>query len=225
MASLMSLLTGQQPGAFEGFQLKDLWDKDRWERRERDVQNPRYAEAGLPPQMTNLYKGREFTKPTMLDREMPITHNPQMVAGTMAAPWANAQSQMLPGPAPARPPQNVYSQMAPVRDRPSPMPPPASMMPPQQAGTPAGPAYNRPPPNYIQRTLDTGIPGYFGRPDTVATEEEAEEMSAYRSQMLADLLAETSEEPEVKQISYYRKKKRSPKTWRSKSRGYRLKRV
>jgi len=241
MASLMSLLTGQQPGAFEGFQLKDLWDKDRWERREREVQNPRYAEAGLPPQMTNLYKGREFTNPNRLDREMPTAPNPQMVASTMAAPWANAQSQMLPGPAPARPPQNVYSQMAPVRDRPSPMPPPASMMPPQfsspmqpegaltapprQPGTPTGPAYNRPPPNYIQRTLDTGIPGYFGRPDTVATEEEAEEMSAYRSQMLADLLAETSEEPEVKQISYYKKKKRSPKTWRSKSRGYRLKRV
>jgi len=99
------------------------------------------------------------------------------------------------------------------------------MMSPQQVGTPTGPEYNRPPPNYIQRTLDTGIPGYFGRPDTVATEEEVEAMNAYRGQMLADLLAETSEEPEVKPISYYRKKKRSPKTWRSKSRGYRLKRV
>ena len=221
MASLMSLLTGQQPGAFEGFQLKDLWDKDRWERREREVQNPRYAEAGLPPQMTNLYKGREFTNPTMLDREMPTAPNPQMVASTMAAPWANAQSQMLPDPrqAPAR--------MAPVRDRPYPMPSPPSMVPPQQAGTSAGPEYNRPPPNYIQRTLDTGIPGYFGNPnaDTQATEEEVEAMNAYRNQMLSDLLAETSEEPEVKQISYYRKKKRSPKTWRSKSRGYRLKRV
>jgi len=219
MASLMSLLTGHRPGAFEGFQMKDLWDKDRWERRERQVQNPRFADEGLPPQMTNWYKGREFTNPNRLDREMPITPNPQMVAGTMAAPWANAQSQMLPDPrqAPAR--------MAPVRDRPSPMPSPPSMMLPQQAGTPTGPAYNRPPPNYIQRTLDTGIPGYFGRPDTVATEEEVEAMNAYRGQMLADLLAETSEEPEVKPISYYRKKKRSPKTWRSKSRGYRLKRV
>jgi len=185
MASLMSLLTGQQPGAFEGFQLKDLWDKDRWERREREVQNPRYAEAGLPPQMTNLYKGREFTNPNRLDREMPTAPNPQMVASTMAAPWANAQSQMLPGPAPARPPQNVYSQMAPRFS--SPMQPEGALTAsPGQPGTPAGPAYNRPPPNYIQRTLDTGIPGYFGRPDTVATD---------------------------------------PKTWRSKSRGYRLKRV
>jgi mRNA-degrading endonuclease RelE of RelBE toxin-antitoxin system len=67
--------------------------------------------------------------------------------------------------------------------------------------------------------------GSVAPPLDLATEEEVEAMNAYRSQMLADLLAETSEEPEVKPISYYRKKKRSPKTWRSKSRGYRLKRV
>jgi len=236
MASLMSLLTGHQPGAFEGFRMKDLFDKDRWDREQRTWSGQRTPTGpsdlrttrGGEPMMTNWYKGREvtnpgqgreFTNPIMLDREMPITPNPQMVASTMAAPWANAQSQMLPDPrqAPAR--------MAPVRDRPFPMPSPPSMMSPQQVGTPTGPEYNRPPPNYIQRTLDTGIPGYFGRPDTVATEEEVEAMNAYRGQMLADLLAETSEEPEVKPISYYRKKKRSPKTWRSKSRGYRLKRV
>ena len=236
MASLMSLLTGHRPGAFEGFQMKDLFDKDRWERRERQVQNPRFADEGLPPQMTNWYKGRgvtnpgqgrEFTNPTMSDREMPITPNPQMVASTRAAPRPNvgpgvSLMNRTPAPStrgylPATGPQPAFS---------SPMQPEGALTAsPGQPGTPAGPAYNRPPPNYIQRTLDTGIPGYFGRPDTVATEEEVEAMNAYRNQMLSDLLAETSEEPEVKQISYYRKKKRSPKTWRSKSRGYRLKRV
>ena len=80
-----------------------------------------------------------------------------------------------------------------------------------------GPEYSSLPPNHVQRTLDTGIPGYFGNPnaDTVATEEEVEAMNAYRNQMLTDLLAETSEEPEVKAISYYKKKnkkKRSSQT-------------
>ena len=81
MASLMSLLTGHRPGAFEGFQMKDLWDKDRWERRERQVQNPRFADEGLPPQMTNWYKGRgtpeEVTSRNRLDRVMPSTPNTQ----------------------------------------------------------------------------------------------------------------------------------------------------
>ena len=66
----------------------------------------------------------------------------------------------------------------------------------------------------------------FVPPLDIATEEEVEAMNTYRNQMLTDLLAETSEEPEVKAISYYKKKKkRSPKTYRSQSRGYRLKRI
>jgi len=40
--------------------------------------------------------------------------------------------------------------------------------------------------------------------------------------MLTDLLAETSIEDEPRIVSRYKKKKkRSPKTWRSKARGYR----
>ena len=67
--------------------------------------------------------------------------------------------------------------------------------------------------------------GLVAPPPDIATEEEVEAMNAYRNQMLTDLLAETSEEPEVKAISYYKRKKRSPKTYRSRSSGYGLKRI
>jgi len=233
MASLMSLLTGHRPGAFEGFQMKDLWDKDRWDRRERQVQNPRFADEAGEPMMTNWYKGRgapeEVTSRNRLDRVMPTTPSRQMVTSTRAYQPSNVGpgvSLMNRTPAPstrgypttgARWSGGAALLPERVQTRETVVPGPLSI----------GPEYNRPPPNYIQRTLDTGIPGYFGNPnaDTVATEEEVEAMNAYRNQMLTDLLAETSEEPEVKAISYYKKKKRSPKTYRSKSRGYRLKRI
>ena len=222
MASLMSLLTGHRPGAFEGFQMKDLWDKDRWERRERQVQNPRFADEGLPPQMTNWYKGRgtpeEVTSRNRLDRVMPSTPNTQARVQTRALPpRPNIQSEPL-SDSGARWSGGAALLPERVQTRETVVPGPLSI----------GPEYSSLPPNHVQRTLDTGIPGYFGNPnaDTVATEEEVEAMNAYRNQMLTDLLAETSEEPEVKAISYYKKKKkRSPKTYRSKSRGYRLKRI
>jgi len=228
MASLMSLLTGHRPGAFEGFQMKDLFDKDRWEREKRQVQNPRFADEGLPPQMTNWYKEREFTNPNRLDRDdmgasriqggRQSQPNTQMVANMQALqPNPNIQAQRLPASPGARWSGGAALLPERVQTRETVAPGPLSI----------GPEYSSLPPNHIQRTLDTGIPGYFGNPnaDTVATEEEVEAMNAYRNQMLTDLLAETSEEPEVKAISYYKKKKkRSPKTYRSKSVGYRLRR-
>ena len=38
-------LTGHQPGAFKGFSLKDILDKDMWERTQRIRQQPGWAEA------------------------------------------------------------------------------------------------------------------------------------------------------------------------------------
>ena len=223
MASLMSLLTGHRPGAFEGFQMKDLFDKDRWERKQRQVQNPRFAEEGLPPQMTNWYKGRGTPEANVIKTRdaggAPIYQGPQQQARVQTralSPAPNIQSERLPASG-ARWGGGAALMPERVQTRETVVPGPLSI----------GPEYSSLPPNHIQRTLDTGIPGYFGNPnaDTVATEEEVEAMNAYRSQMLSDLLAETSEEPEVKAISYYKKKKRSPKTWRSKSTGYRLKRI
>ena len=66
-------LTGHQPGAFKGFSLKDILDKDMWERTQRIRQQPgwseasgRYEKVGEPlfdertgeKMMTNWYKGR-----------------------------------------------------------------------------------------------------------------------------------------------------------------------
>jgi len=50
-------LTGHKPGAFKGFSLKDIIDKDLWERRERKFPSPRYAEEGLDAPTTAWYKG------------------------------------------------------------------------------------------------------------------------------------------------------------------------
>ena len=190
MASLMSLLTGHRPGAFEGFQMKDLFDKDRWERKQRQVQNPRFADEGLPPQMTNWYKGRgtpeEVTSRNRLDRVMPSTPNTQARVQTRAlSPAPNIQSQPLSDPLASGARWGGGAALLPEREQ--------------------------------TRT--------FVPPLDLATEEEVEAMNAYRNQMLTDLLAETSEEPDVKAISYYKKKKRLPKTYRSQSRGYRLKRI
>ena len=253
MASLMSLLTGHRPGAFEGFQMKDLWDKDRWERRERQVQNPRFADEGLPPQMTNWYKGRgapeEVNSRNVVDRVMPRTPNTQANAKLFPLrPSPNIQVQRLTDPGRTTPlqqqridtgrdqiqretqglrtPPNIYGD-ARVAPNPYARPnllnifSPLPVMRGDQMGS-------QQPSNGGSRFGDWWrklSPALQEEDDTVATEEEVEAMNAYRSQMLTDLLAETSEEPEVKAISYYKKKKRSPKTYRSKSRGYRLKRI
>ena len=50
-------LTGHRPGAFKGFSLKDILDKDMWERRERLNQGRRFEETGVP-ETTNWYRGR-----------------------------------------------------------------------------------------------------------------------------------------------------------------------
>ena len=232
MASLMSLLTGHPQGSFQGFKMKDLFDKERWDREQRtwsgqraptgpnDLRTNRAGE----PMMTNWYRGRgapeEITSRNRLDRVMPSTPNTQARVQTRALPpRPNIQSEPL-SDSGARWSGGAALLPERVQTRETVVPGPLSVGP--------EPMVNyRPPPNFIQRTLDSGIPGYFGNPnaDTVATEEEVEAMNTYRNQMLTDLLAETSEEPEIKAISYYKKKKRSPKTYRSQSRGYRLKRI
>ena len=55
-------LTGHQPGAFKGFSMKDIFDKDMWERRERLNQGRRLEETGVPD-TTAIYKG--MAKPGM----------------------------------------------------------------------------------------------------------------------------------------------------------------
>ena len=192
MASLMSLLTGHRPGAFEGFQMKDLFDKDRWERRDRKFPSPRYAEEGLPTPQTAWYKGRGTPEANVIKTRdaggAPIYQGPQQQARVQTralSPAPNIQSQPLSDPLASGARWGGGAALLPEREQ--------------------------------TRT--------FVPPLDLATEEEVEAMNAYRNQMLTDLLAETSEEPEVKAISYYKKKKRSPKTYRSQSRGYRLKRI
>ena len=200
MASLMSLLTGHPQGSFQGFKMKDLFDKERWDREQRtwsgqrtptgpsDLRTNRAGE----PMMTNWYKGRGTPEANVIKTRdaggAPIYQGPQQ--------QARVQTRAL-SPAP-----NIQSQ--PLSD-------------PLASGARWGGGAALMPEREQTRT--------FVPPLDLATEEEVEAMNAYRNQMLTDLLAETSEEPEVKAISYYKKKKRSPKTYRSQSRGYRLKRI
>ena len=86
-------LTGHQPGAFKGFSLKDIIDKDLWERKQRtwsgqmEPTGPgdlRLSRGG-EPMMTNWYKGRgagggAADQPRMAigrDRPFPITPRQQ----------------------------------------------------------------------------------------------------------------------------------------------------
>jgi len=198
MASLMSLLTGHRPGAFRGFKMGDLFDKERWDRMPRtwsgqrtptgpnDIRTNRAGE----PMMTNWYKGRGTPEANVIKTRdaggAPIYQGPQQ--------QAIAQTRALP------PRPTIQSE--PLSD--------------SGARWSGGAALL---PERVQTRT-------FVPPLDIATEEEVEAMNAYRSQMLSDLLAETSEDPEIKPISYYKKKKkRSPKTYRSQSRGYRLKRI
>ena len=200
MASLMSLLTGHRPGAFEGFKMKDLFDKERWDREQRtwsgqrtptgpnDLRTNRAGE----PMMTNWYKGRGAQEANVIKTRdaggAPIYQGPQQQANAKLFPL--------------RPSPRVQAQ---------------ALSDPLASGAKWGGGAALLPERVQTRAL---VP-----PLDIATEEEVEAMNAYRNQMLTDLLAETSEEPEVKAISYYKRKKRSPKTYRSQSRGYRLKRI
>ena len=200
MASLMSLLTGHRPGAFEGFKMKDLFDKDRWNREQRtwsgqrtptgsnDLRTNRAGE----PMMTNWYKGRGTPEANVIKTRdaggAPIYQGPQQQANAKLFPL--------------RPSPRVQAQ---------------ALSDPLSSGAKWGGGAALLPERVQTRAL---VP-----PLDIATEEEVEAMNAYRNQMLTALLAETSEEPEVKAISYYKRKKRSPKTYRSQSRGYRLKRI
>ena len=200
MASLMSLLTGHRPGAFEGFKMKDLFDKDRWNREQRtwsgqrtptgsnDLRTNRAGE----PMMTNWYKGRGTPEANVIKTRdaggAPIYQGPQQQANAKLFPL--------------RPSPRVQAQ---------------ALSDPLSSGAKWGGGAALLPERVQTRAL---VP-----PLDIATEEEVEAMNAYRNQMLTDLLAETSEEPEVKAISNYKRKKRSPKTYRSQSRGYRLKRI
>ena len=200
MASLMSLLTGHRPGAFRGFKMGDLLDKDRWDREQRtwsgqrtptgpnDLRTNRAGE----PMMTNWYKGRGTPEANVIKTRdaggAPIYQGPQQQANAKLFPL--------------RPSPRVQAQ---------------ALSDPLSSGAKWGGGAALLPERVQTRAL---VP-----PLDIATEEEVEAMNAYRNQMLTDLLAETSEEPEVKAISYYKRKKRSPKTYRSQSRGYRLKRI
>ena len=124
-------LTGHQPGAFKGFSLKDILDKDLWERRERLNQGRRFEETGVP-ETTNWYRGRG--RPEMMGprvgaaevgvKENLLSANPDMFAGVNqrafdATTLANQQRRnALWGSGPsvahtraARPWANIQSQM------------------------------------------------------------------------------------------------------------------
>ena len=218
MASLMSLLTGHRPGAFRGFKMGDLFDKERWDRMPRtwsgqrtptgptDIRTNRAGE----PMMTNWYRGRNqdggeaaHTQHAMANLPSPVYQGPNTQGySEVRALSPNPQIREEKLPLFRNPFRNPESQST---------------------------RYNVTKTSYAPyggsiRSDQMGG-GLVAPPLDIATEEEVEAMNAYRSQMLSDLLAETSEEPEVKAISYYKKKKRSPKTYRSQSRGYRLKRI
>lgn len=124
-------LTGHKPGAFTGFSLKDILDKDMWERRERLNQGRRFEETGVP-ETTNWYRGRG--RPEMMGPEVGaaevgvkenlLSSNPDMYAGVNqrafdAATLANQQRRNAlwgSGPAvahtrAARPWANIQAQM------------------------------------------------------------------------------------------------------------------
>jgi hypothetical protein len=74
----LEALSGHRPGAFTGMTMKDLFDKDMWERLPREFPSPRYAEEGLPTPTTAWYGGaggQPTAPPAMAlgrDRPFPI---------------------------------------------------------------------------------------------------------------------------------------------------------
>ena len=123
-------LTGHRPGAFKGFSLKDILDKDMWERRERlgGRQSRQFEQTGVVP-TTNWYRGRgKVMGPKVGAVETEVRENrlmderPDMFAGVNqrafdAATLANQQRRNAlwgSGPATvsaARPWANIQSRM------------------------------------------------------------------------------------------------------------------
>ena len=112
-------LTGHQPGAFKGFSLKDILDKDMWERTQRIRQQPGWSDAsglyekvGEPlfdertgeKMMTNWYKGRgrpELMNPRVGAAGVSSGEHPRMGVGRdrpfpITPRQQPAQDQMFP---------------------------------------------------------------------------------------------------------------------------------
>ena len=106
-------LTGHRPGAFSGFRVRDILDKDMWEMRERLNQGRRLEETGVPD-TTAVY--RDMGKPGAFGpvvgqpRQAPV--QPQVAKRNFPTPgvyppanattrpyqFPNIQSQMLTDP-------------------------------------------------------------------------------------------------------------------------------
>jgi len=87
----LEAFTGHKPGAFTGMTMKDLFDKDMWEIRERLNQGRRFEETGIKD-TTALYKG--MGKPGMF--------------GDVTRPYGGAGGQtptLTPTPTPTPTPQ------------------------------------------------------------------------------------------------------------------------
>ena len=120
-------LTGHQPGAFKGFSMKDIFDKDMWERRERLNQGRRLEETGVPD-TTAIYKG--MAKPGMFGDVVGRPHGgssgaqPRMGVGR-DRPFPLTNVQLTPRQQP---------RMAIGRDRPFAITPPSQREPYPMAG-------------------------------------------------------------------------------------------
>ena len=120
-------LTGHQPGAFKGFSMKDIFDKDMWERRERLNQGRRLEETGVPD-TTAIYKG--MAKPGMFGDVVGRPHGgssgaqPRMGVGR-DRPFPLTNVQLTPRQQP---------RMAVGRDRPFAITPPSQREPYPMAG-------------------------------------------------------------------------------------------
>jgi len=88
-------LTGHRPGAFKGFSLKDILDKDMWERRERLNQGRRFEETG-DPETTNWYRGRG--RPEMMGPEVGAAGVPSGVTPVDPAAIARRRAGGFAGP-------------------------------------------------------------------------------------------------------------------------------
>ena len=106
-------LTGHRPGAFSGFRMKDILDKDMWEMRERLNQGRRLEETGVPD-TTAVYRGmgkpgafgpvvgqprQAPVQPQVAKRNFPTpgVYPPANVT-TQGISWPSIQSQRLMDP-------------------------------------------------------------------------------------------------------------------------------
>jgi hypothetical protein len=125
-------LTGHRPGAFKGFRLKDIIDKDLWERKQRtwsgkmlpqgateaERQRDLRFSRGGEPMMTNWYKGRGAAGVTPVDpaSRVPFTRR----RGGFTGPTPTREYPIVPSDriphdyartSPARPWPNIQAQM------------------------------------------------------------------------------------------------------------------